>query len=697
MVLSLIAAPLRAAHSAPLAYAVNGCAGEYDCSHGTVSIIDTTASLVTATVAVGVGPATAAVSPDGSRVYVVNTCYLGVNYMCTPPLEGSVSVIDAGSASVVATIPVEWAPTSVAVSPSDQWVYVSDSLAYPNTVSVISTATDAVVRNITIPVGYGARGVVPSPDGQWLYVVLGACTSTECTRGHLAVVNALTGKVLAVTEVGQSPYRLAVSPDGSRVYVVNGCTNYGCTGNGTVSVIDTGTDRVVATVPVGNEPVSAAVSPDGSRLYVANDCVFCEYGSVSVIDTASNTVIGTIQIPQGDGYYPQQVTVSPDGSRVYVVNLIQSNTTGGANIGTVTVIDSANDTVLGAIPVGPSPFGIAEGPGALIASNSSVNGTPGEQLSGTVPTLTNNTACPTTDTLVQEPARGSLSFDDATGAWTYTPPSATYSGTGTFTWRGVAPMYCSVAQNPTKTVSNTATTVIKLHPQMSGLIDLSLKAGSSTTDNFNLAGSTPFRFTFASSDATVLSPAAMTLADPSCGADNNHLTCTLGITAAPALGTATVTITAIDPSGVAGSQSFQVTVTKPAPPTLTGLSNLTASARAASYAEPFTVSGVGVLAVTVTSSNSALLPAGNIIGTAACTAAGQCILKLKPVAQTTGTSTVTMTLTDTFGQSDHASFHFTIQPAASTEKSGGGNFGVEWVVLLAGLGWVGLRRRRLQH
>ena len=55
-----------------------------------------------------------------------------------------------------------------------------------------------------------------------------------------------------------------------------------------------------------------AVSPDGTRAYVTNTAS----NSVSVIDTATNTVIATI----GVGTDPPQVTVSPDGTRAYVTN-----------------------------------------------------------------------------------------------------------------------------------------------------------------------------------------------------------------------------------------------------------------------------------------------------------------------------------------------------------------------------------------
>jgi YVTN family beta-propeller protein len=71
-------------------------------------------------------------------------------------------------------------------------------------------------------------------------------------------------------------------------------------------------------------------------VYAAGD------NSVSVIDTATNTVIATIPV----GKSPIGVGVTPDGSKVYVANF-QSNT--------VSVIDTVTNTVIATIRVGVQP------------------------------------------------------------------------------------------------------------------------------------------------------------------------------------------------------------------------------------------------------------------------------------------------------------------------------------------------------
>ena len=95
---------------------------------------------------------------------------------------------------------------------------------------------------------------------------------------------------------------------------------------------------VIATIPVGLYPADVVISPDGARAYVVNE----SSGTVSVIDTATNTL--TTQIPVPD--YPLRAAFSPDGARLYVVSYPNDR---------VSVIDTATNTVIADITVSDNP------------------------------------------------------------------------------------------------------------------------------------------------------------------------------------------------------------------------------------------------------------------------------------------------------------------------------------------------------
>jgi len=101
----------------------------------------------------------------------------------------------------------------------------------------------------------------------------------------------------------------------------------------------------VATVTVALHPQGLAVTPNGAHVYVANS----GSNTVSVIDTATNTVSATISV----GSSPYAVAASADGAHVYVSNI------GGAS---VSVIATATNTVVATVTVGSSPIALAVTP-----------------------------------------------------------------------------------------------------------------------------------------------------------------------------------------------------------------------------------------------------------------------------------------------------------------------------------------------
>ena len=151
--------------------------------------------------------------------------------------------------------------------------YISNAVS--NSVSVIDTGTNTV--GAVIPVGSLPYGIAVTPDGRFVYVANSGGTT-------LSVINAVTNTLVGSSiPVGNSPQGVALTPDGKFIYVTNGTSN-------TVSVIDTATNSVVAPpIPVGLFPRGVAVTPDGKFAYVANTTS----NTVSVIDTTTNAVIAS--------------------------------------------------------------------------------------------------------------------------------------------------------------------------------------------------------------------------------------------------------------------------------------------------------------------------------------------------------------------------------------------------------------------
>jgi uncharacterized repeat protein (TIGR01451 family)/uncharacterized repeat protein (TIGR02543 family) len=174
--------------------------------------------------------------------------------------------------------------------------------------------------------------------------------------------------------------------------------------------------------PGGELSFGVAVTPDGAFVYVTNQ----NSDTVSVIDTASNTVTDTIPV----GAQPFGVAVTPDGAFVYVAN-------NGST--TVSVIDTASNTVTATIPVGISPiaFGQFIGPASTpAAADLSLTKTdapdPVSVGANLTYTLTVSNAGPSAaDAVLDDPLSANTTFQSlsAPAGWSCTTPAVGSTGT----------------------------------------------------------------------------------------------------------------------------------------------------------------------------------------------------------------------------------------------------------------------------
>jgi YVTN family beta-propeller protein len=158
-------------------------------SSASVSIMERIGSGTWAETIVGVGRESEGldVSPDGKEIWVANAG------------DGTVSIIDATSKKVVATLAVNvQGANRLKFTPDGRLAFVS-SLNKPD-VLVLDRVTRKEVKRITV--GDGAAGILMQPDGARAYV---ACSPD----GYVAVIDLHSLAVVGRIAAGQGPDGLA--------------------------------------------------------------------------------------------------------------------------------------------------------------------------------------------------------------------------------------------------------------------------------------------------------------------------------------------------------------------------------------------------------------------------------------------------------------------------------------------------------
>lgn len=272
------------------------------------------------------------------------------------------TVIDMASRAKVASVTLGESCLCVgeraAASNDGTRIYASNY--WSNTVSVIDTATNSVIRTYAVQPFPGA--LAPSPDGSRLYIN----TVLYPNPGYVVqVLDTASGATLATIplNVPQSGSGMAIAPDGTRLYVTNQALN-----GSNVKIIDTRIHAVIGTVPTGLVPRAIDLTPDGQSAYVAVQ----EAGVVSAIGTASGAIVGSVPA----GTRPNDVRVLPNGSRVYAVSQDQItaiSTTSGATVGTIPVtlsrtIDFTPDNTTGIVAADARVHIVDTGANAFVGS-----------------------------------------------------------------------------------------------------------------------------------------------------------------------------------------------------------------------------------------------------------------------------------------------------------------------------------------
>jgi YVTN family beta-propeller protein len=253
-----------------------------------LGIIDTATRAVTR-VPTGAFPYTTAITNDGLKVYVSNwggrlpdadDATDGSNPVVVDPEtgianNGTISVVDTGSQTVVKTIEVGLHPSAMALSPDGKRLYVANSNS--DSISVINTTSDTVETEIDVrlkksdPLGSIPNAIAVNRKGDTLYVA-------NAGNNAVAVIepNHRGKQVRGFIPVGWFPAAVALTKEDDRLLVGNG---YGfgsiapgpegrsyANRDGEVSIIpvpatEGALHRLTVQVMQNNETIGAGVSP----------------------------------------------------------------------------------------------------------------------------------------------------------------------------------------------------------------------------------------------------------------------------------------------------------------------------------------------------------------------------------------------------------------------------------------------------
>jgi YVTN family beta-propeller protein len=293
-----------------------------------VSIIDPVSNKVVGEITgieVGHG---AAVSPDGSRIYVTNESM------------STVDVVDAMTLRVTSKIPLSGHPNNFGITKDGGKLFISIT-GPKGGVDIVDTKAGKVIK--MVPVQGGVHNTYVTPDGK--YAVAGSIPGSTVN-----VIDAATNEMAWSVNLGLGirPMTFSANPDGSTKWIFAQLSEF----NG-FAVVDFATHKEVNRIkhpdlPAGKRPVQVggnvshglAVTPD-QKFLIANSRLNNYVYKYSLPDLK---VVGSVEMT--GGIDPNWVTLTPDGKTAYVAM-------SGSNW--VSAIDIASMKETARIPVGQVP------------------------------------------------------------------------------------------------------------------------------------------------------------------------------------------------------------------------------------------------------------------------------------------------------------------------------------------------------
>jgi YVTN family beta-propeller protein len=279
-----------------------------------VSVVDATTWKIVASIPVGSFPA--GVVYDGATGYIYEA----------NAETGNLSVINPLTDRAVASIPTPGVgPYQLAYDSTNGYLYVGN--AFGDNVSVIDPVTALPVASITIGM-YVSDVAFDSLNGE-IY-------ATANVADVVGFIDGATNTLLGHLSVGTGPLTLCFDDRNGYVYVGN-------TGGSTITVIDGATNLAVTTISAtGSEDM--LVDPTNTELYVADS-----NGGLTAYDTYTNLSVASMRI----GGFPEGIALDGSSGYIFTANRDSNN---------LSAADPSTNTIVGAIQLGTSPFALVDVP-----------------------------------------------------------------------------------------------------------------------------------------------------------------------------------------------------------------------------------------------------------------------------------------------------------------------------------------------
>ena len=259
-------------------------------------------------------PYNMAVSPDGSKLYVIAQ-------------DGnSLLVVDTQTNKVIDKIAVGEKPHSVVIKNDGNTAFVSNQWA--DNLYEIDLSSSKIVD--TLKTGSGPAELIFSPDEKFLYVV-------DSYSSEVSIINLQTKTEIKRLMAGNNPVAAVFSPDGNQVYVTSRRTlpmDYGTPPVTELTVIDAASQRVkerkmfdnaylmenAAFTPSGDLAIATLIRPKNLIPSVQVERGWMMTHGIGIIESGNEGRIIQLLTDEPNAYYsdPFDIVITPDGQKAFI-------------------------------------------------------------------------------------------------------------------------------------------------------------------------------------------------------------------------------------------------------------------------------------------------------------------------------------------------------------------------------------------